>query len=157
LTVSGWEEDQDFQIVFALELDERGKLKGEPERGPGQMNIYPRGSTASALGNCNRSAGRGAPAPKMATGQLKSERAVSRLVGIVCLGYRLQVDLKLRFSRDERGKARRAQWTVTDRVSPFWCAQHLFHDPGADWTGWLAEQWEQLIAPDSDLGPGRAS
>ena len=36
-----------------------------------------------------------------------------------------------RFSRDARGQARRAQWTVTDRVSSFWCAQHLLTDPGA--------------------------
>jgi len=89
---------------------------------------------------------------RQAAAQLKSERAVSRMVGIVCLAYRLQVELGLRFSTDEQGKARRAQWTVTDRVSYFWCAQHLFHDPGADWTGWLAEQLDHLIAPDSDFG-----
>ena len=94
---------------------------------------------------------------RQAAAQLKSERAVSRMVGIVCLAYRLQVELGVRFSRDERGKARRAQWTVTDRVSYFWCAQHLFHDPGADWTGWLAEQWDRLIAPDPDLGLPRAA
>ena len=33
---------QEYQIVYAVELDERGKLKGdqEPERVPGQLNIY---------------------------------------------------------------------------------------------------------------------
>ena len=33
---------QEYQIVYAVELDERGKLKGgaEPERVPGQYNIY---------------------------------------------------------------------------------------------------------------------
>ncbi len=88
---------------------------------------------------------------RQAAAPLESERAVCRMVGIVCLAYRLQVELGVRFSQDERGKARRAQWTVTDRVSYFWCAQHLFHDPGADWTAWLAEQWDHLIVPDSNL------
>jgi hypothetical protein len=81
---------------------------------------------------------------------LTTERAVSRLVGIVCLAYRLQVELGVRFSQDAQGQARRAQWTVTDRVSYFWCGQHLFDDPGADWSAWLVEQWEQLIVPDAD-------
>ena len=33
---------QEYQVVYAVELDERGKLKGgaEPERVPGQYNIY---------------------------------------------------------------------------------------------------------------------
>jgi hypothetical protein len=31
---------QEYQIVFSVELDEQGKLKGEPERVPGQLNIY---------------------------------------------------------------------------------------------------------------------
>ena len=92
-----------------------------------------------------------------AAAALPSEHAVCRMVAIVTLAYRLQVELGLRFSRDERGKARRAQWTVTDRVSYFWCAQHLFHDPGADWTAWLAEQWDHLIIPDSDCGLGQAA
>ncbi len=87
-----------------------------------------------------------------AAAPLASESAVCRMVGIVALAYRLQVELGVRFSQDERGKARRAQWTVTDRVSYFWCAQHVFQDPGADWTRWLAEQWEQLIVPDSTPG-----
>ena len=88
---------------------------------------------------------------RQATAQLKSDQAVCRMVGIVSLAYRLCVELGVRFSQDERGKARRAQWTVTDRVSSFWCAQHLFQDPGADWSTWLAEQWEHLITPDSDV------
>jgi hypothetical protein len=37
------------------------------------------------------------------------------------------------------------QWTVTDRVSWFWCGQRLFHDPGYDWRAWLAAQWKDLI------------
>lgn len=78
---------------------------------------------------------------------LPTAAAVGRLVGIVCLAYRLPVELGLRFSQDEQGKRRRAQWTVSDRVSYFWCGQHVLHDPGADWSGWLAEQWDQLIAP----------
>jgi Transposase DDE domain len=78
---------------------------------------------------------------------LPTAEAVRRLVGIVCLAYRLQVELGLRFSQDGQGQRRRAQWTVTDRVSYFWCGQHVIHDPGADWSGWLAAQWDQLIAP----------
>jgi hypothetical protein len=33
---------QEYQVVYAVDLDERGKLKGgrEPERVPGQYNIY---------------------------------------------------------------------------------------------------------------------
>ncbi|MBX5491579.1 MAG: hypothetical protein IRZ14_10510 [Chloroflexi bacterium] len=31
---------QEYQIVYAVELDERGKLVREPERVPGQFNIY---------------------------------------------------------------------------------------------------------------------
>jgi hypothetical protein len=40
---------------------------------------------------------------------------------------------------------------VTDRVRSFWCAQQLLTDPGADWTGWLTLQWDQLITPESDI------
>ena len=46
---------------------------------------------------------------------------------------------------DLGGQRRRAQWTVTDRVSWFWCGQRLFDDPGYDWSGWLAQQWESLV------------
>ncbi len=31
---------QEYQIVYGVELDERGKLRGEPERVEGQFNIY---------------------------------------------------------------------------------------------------------------------
>jgi hypothetical protein len=31
---------QEYQIVYAVDLDERGKKRGEPERVPGQLNIY---------------------------------------------------------------------------------------------------------------------
>jgi hypothetical protein len=31
---------QEYQIVYAAELDERGKLASEPPRVPGQLNIY---------------------------------------------------------------------------------------------------------------------
>jgi hypothetical protein len=31
---------QEYQIVYAVQLDENGKLKGEPEFVPGQLNIY---------------------------------------------------------------------------------------------------------------------
>jgi hypothetical protein len=88
---------------------------------------------------------------------LPTAEAVRRLVGIVCLAYRLQVELGLRFSQDGQGQRRRAQWTVTDRVSYFWCGQHVIHDPGADWSGWLAAQWDQLIAPAGAVPPAIAA
>ena len=31
---------QEYQVVYSVELDERGKLAGEPERVEGQYNIY---------------------------------------------------------------------------------------------------------------------
>ena len=31
---------QEYQVVYAVELDDRGKLAGEPERVEGQYNIY---------------------------------------------------------------------------------------------------------------------
>ncbi|HVA89132.1 MAG TPA: transposase [Chloroflexota bacterium] len=88
---------------------------------------------------------------RAAAAALTEETAVARMVGIVCLAYRLHVELGVRFSLDTRGQARRAQWTVTNRVSFFWCAQHLMTDPGADWSAWLAEQWDHLITPDTDI------
>jgi len=50
-------------------------------------------------------------------------------------------------STDPLGQQRRAQWTVTDRVSWFWCGQRLFDDPGYDWRNWLVQQWERLGCP----------
>ena len=52
-----------------------------------------------------------------------------------------------RVSTDPGGQRRRAQWTVTDRVSWFWCGQRLCDDPGYDWTAWLGQQWESLEGP----------
>jgi hypothetical protein len=31
---------QEYQILYSAQLDDNGKLKGEPERVPGQLNIY---------------------------------------------------------------------------------------------------------------------
>lgn len=84
---------------------------------------------------------------RQAAARLTSEQAVRRLVGIVCLAYRLQIELGRCFSQDAQGQVRRRQWTVTDRVSLFWCAQHLLTDPGADWSAWLALQWDHLSTP----------
>jgi hypothetical protein len=54
-----------------------------------------------------------------------------------------------RFSADPLGQQRREQWTVTDRVSWFWCGQQLCNDPGYDWSVWLAAQWEALTIPQA--------
>jgi hypothetical protein len=76
---------------------------------------------------------------------LPSEAMVARLIGVVCLAYTVQMVLGQRVSLDLGAQRRRAQWTVTDRVSWFWCGQRLFDDPGYDWSGWLAQQWESLV------------
>jgi Transposase DDE domain len=78
---------------------------------------------------------------------LPTEAMVERLIGVVCLTYNLQMHLGQRVSTDPVAQQRRAQWTVTDRVSWFWCGQRLFADPGYEWSGWLAQQWESLERP----------
>ncbi len=82
---------------------------------------------------------------------LPSEAMAERLIGVVCLTYLLQMQLGQRLSSDPVGQRRRAQWTVTGRVSWFWCGQHLFHDPGYDWSTWLDRQWDTFgTAPPVD-------
>jgi hypothetical protein len=76
---------------------------------------------------------------------LPTATMVDRLIGGVCLTSSLQMSLGQRLSADPLGQQRRAQWTVTDRVSWFWCGQRLFHDPGYDWRTWLTAQWSVLI------------
>jgi DDE family transposase len=76
---------------------------------------------------------------------LPTEAMVERLLGVVCLAYSLQLQLGQRLSSEPVGQQRRAQWTVTDRVSWFWCGQQLFTDSGYDWRTWLAAQWPVLI------------
>ena len=76
---------------------------------------------------------------------LPRETMVDRLIGVVCLTYSLQMSLGQRLRADPLGQQRRAQWTVTNRVSWFWCGQQLFHDPGYDWCSWLGAQWSALI------------
>lgn len=82
---------------------------------------------------------------------LPSEAAVCRMVGIVSLAYWLQIGLGWRLSQDALGQKRRVQWTVTNRVSLFWCGQRVFQDPGYDWTEWLSAQWEHLTAPGNPV------
>jgi hypothetical protein len=84
---------------------------------------------------------------------LPTAAMVERLIGVVCLAYTLQLQLGQRLSRDDQGRRRRAQWTVTDRVSWFWCGQRLFDDPGYDWRAWLAQQWDHLIKPPPSALP----
>jgi len=81
---------------------------------------------------------------RAAVSGLPTEPMVERLIGIVCLAYNLQMHLGQRLSADPVGRQRRAQWTVTDRVSWFWCGQRLFADPGYNWHAWLAAQWASL-------------
>jgi hypothetical protein len=75
---------------------------------------------------------------------LPTEAMVIRLIGVVCLAYTVQMHLGRRVSGDPISQQRRVQWTVTDRISWFWCGQRLFTDPGYDWSGWLTQQWESL-------------
>jgi hypothetical protein len=86
-------------------------------------------------------------AVRAAAVNLPTEAMVARLIGIVCLAYTVQMHLGQRVSTDPVAQRRRAQWTVTDRVSWFWCGHQLFADPGYDWTDWLAQQWESLGWP----------
>jgi hypothetical protein len=86
-------------------------------------------------------------AVRAAVVDVPTEAMVARLIGIVCLAYTVQMHLGQRVSADPVGQRRRAQWTVTDRVSWFWCGQRLFNDPGYDWTDWLDQQWESLGWP----------
>ena len=81
-------------------------------------------------------------AVRAAVVDMPTEAMVARLIGSVCLAYTVQMHLGQRVSVDPVGQRRRAQWTVTDRVSWFWCGQRLFDDPGYDWTDGLAQQWE---------------
>lgn len=88
---------------------------------------------------------------------LPTETMVDRLIGVICLTYSLQMRLGQRLSADPLGQQRRAQWTVTDRVSWFWCGQQLFNDPGYDWSAWLVAQWEALTAPQVPAAPESAA
>jgi hypothetical protein len=90
---------------------------------------------------------------RAAVSNLPTEAMVERLLGVVCLAYNLQLHLGQRLSRDPVGQQRRAQWTVTDRVSWFWCGQQLFSDPGYDWRPWLAAQWATLTRPQTSAVP----
>lgn len=78
---------------------------------------------------------------------------VDRMIGVVCLTYSLQMHLGQRVRTDPCGQQRRVQWTVTDRVSWFWCAQQLFVDPGYAWSEWLAQQWETMEPPVAAATP----
>ena len=83
-------------------------------------------------------------AVRAAVVSLPTEAMVARLIGVVCLAYTVQMHLGQRVSGDPMSQQRRAQWTVTGRISWFWCGQRLFADPGDDWSGWLTQQWESL-------------
>jgi hypothetical protein len=72
---------------------------------------------------------------------------VARLMGSVCLADTVQRHVGQRVSADPVGQRRRAPWTVTDRLSWFWCGQRLFDDPGYDWTDWLDQQGKSLEWP----------
>jgi DDE family transposase len=87
---------------------------------------------------------------------LPTAALVDRLIGVVCLTYSLQMQLGQRLSADPIGQQRRDQWTVTDRVSWFWCGQQLFNDPGYDWSAWLAAQWAALSRPQAQGMPALA-
>ena len=86
-------------------------------------------------------------AVRAAVVDVPTEAMVTRLIGVVCLAYTVQMSLGQRVSTDPVGQQRRVQWTVTGRVSWFWCGQRLFADPGYDWRSWLAQQWESLGQP----------
>ena len=90
---------------------------------------------------------------RAAVSRLPTEAMVERLSGVVCLAYHLQMQLGQRLSIDPVGQQRRAQWTVSDRVSWFWCGQRLFTDPGYDWSAWLGAQWTTLNTLQARAAP----
>jgi hypothetical protein len=63
---------------------------------------------------------------RVAVVALQTAAMVDRLIGTVCLTYNLQRHVGQRVSTDPVGQQRRVQWTVTDRVSWFWCDHLLF-------------------------------
>jgi DDE family transposase len=75
---------------------------------------------------------------------LPPDAMVARLIGVVCVAYTLQMHLGQRLLTAPDTHQRRAQGTVTERVSWFWGGQRLFTDPGYDWSAWLAQQWASL-------------
>jgi hypothetical protein len=81
---------------------------------------------------------------RAAVSGLPTEAMVERRIGVVCLTYTLQLPLGQQLSVDPLARQRRAQWTVTERVSWLWCGQRLFTDPGYDWQTWLTAQWPVL-------------
>jgi hypothetical protein len=76
---------------------------------------------------------------------LPPEARGARLIGGVCCASTVQMALGQRGRMDLGGQQRRAQGTVTDRVSWFWGGQRLFDAPGDAWSGWLAQQGESLV------------
>lgn len=86
-------------------------------------------------------------AVRTAVVDLPTEAMVARLIGVVCLAYTVQMHLGQRVSVDPVSQRRRVQWTVTDRVSWFWCGHLLFTDPGYEWGDWLGQQWASLARP----------
>jgi len=83
-------------------------------------------------------------AVRAATVALPTEARVTRLIGTVCLAYTLQMQVGSQVCRTPTAQRRRAQWTVTGRISWFWCGQRVFTDPGYDWSTWLTQQWVSL-------------
>jgi Transposase DDE domain len=83
-------------------------------------------------------------AVRAATVSLPTEAMVTRLIGIVCIAYTLQMLVGYQVSCPPTAQRRRAQWTVTGRISWFWCSQRVFTDPGYDWSTWLTQQWVSL-------------
>jgi hypothetical protein len=83
-------------------------------------------------------------AVRAATMSLPTEAMVTRLIGIVCIAYTLQMLVGYQVSHMPDAQHRRAQWTVTGRISWFWCGQRVFADPGYDWRIWLTQQWVRL-------------
>jgi hypothetical protein len=83
-------------------------------------------------------------AVRAATSTLPTEAMVTRLIGIVGLAYTLQRRVGSQVSHTPDAQQRRAQWTVTGRISWFWCGQRVFADSGYDWRTWLTQPWVRL-------------
>jgi hypothetical protein len=66
---------------------------------------------------------------------LPTAAMVGRLSGGVCCASTMQRHLGQRVGVAPMSQQRRSQWTVTERISWFWCFHQLCTDPGYAWSG----------------------
>ena len=70
------------------------------------------------------------------------------LIGLASLGVLVQSALGTAAgrARDPAARARQAQWSTTDRLSPFWRGRQVLHDRVTDWRPFLTTTLTSLVA-----------